>query len=468
MVKCQIVLWIFVAALIGLVGCGKSGKSKIKPIPTAPSPERIVIQPKPNVTAPTIATEKLLQKRPPLRVPAPDQLPQLITNNPKGLPNLRMIKVQRGETPGLIAAFANVKLGQLLKWNKLTLKSKIRIGQELTLVLDDEQMSIFTQRRRGHHQGRQDRFFAQFKVDTLNVYVVRKGDSASKIAHKFDKVPLWILKKFNKNKDLKRLVVGQTLFIPHLMPTGRARIMAKRRSQLPVDANYTGLIIRVKPRENLAMYAKWAGLNGRVLLRVNRLQPGYPVTIGQRFMLPLNDRAVNRFLARRIAYHGLRQRQLGPKRSIKIAQRYQRTVKFYQDQERLQKRLVQREKRDRIKKRKRELERPRRRVRSRFRQEPLQPPVSVSVRFPKSRLHRIVEGERKIKRLRQLSRSDSKRVRRVVKVRLAKGDTVWLLATKKYHSSLELVRKYNQGKNLDRLQIGETINIPILAKSKRR
>ncbi|MCA9522615.1 MAG: LysM peptidoglycan-binding domain-containing protein [Myxococcales bacterium] len=379
------------------------------------------------------------------------------------LPNLRIIRVKRGETPGLLASWSHVSVADLERWNKLKKRGHLRIGQELTLVFDEEQWAVFKQKRAEFHKSKEDRFFEEHKVDTLNVYTVKKGDSLSRIAYKYGKIPLWVIKKFNKDRDLKRLTIGQTIFVPQLVAVKTSdRLNRVRQENMPPQANYTGLFVRVKARESMDLYARWSGLAARTIWQINRLKKGTPLLTGQRLMLPLTDRGVNAFIARRMAFHQLRKDQLSRPKSLRLAQRYTRASRFFLDEEKRKQRREKEELKQRHKTRKLGKHKIDKRTVNR---EPLQQLVKRRhKRKSVTPLRRVrVSPKKKAPSKKGRTMLAKNNVRRVIKYKMNKGDSAWRLATKKYRIPLDLLKKYNRDKNLDRLREGEVINIPILA-----
>lgn len=102
-----------------------------------------------------------------------------------------LYKVRRGDSLSKIARRYSVSLKSLAKWNRLSTRSIIHPGKRL---------AIWT---RSHHRKRSSTY-------RYRRYTVRKGDSLSRIARRFN-VSVADLRKWNKPKLGKYLIPGQKI-----------------------------------------------------------------------------------------------------------------------------------------------------------------------------------------------------------------------------------------------------------------
>ncbi|MGR9106785.1 MAG: LysM peptidoglycan-binding domain-containing protein [Gammaproteobacteria bacterium] len=100
--------------------------------------------------------------------------------------------VRRGDTLASIARRHGVSLGTLAKWNRINPRSVLRYGKRLTIWA-------------GHAPGRK-----KTAAYGLRSYTVRKGDSLTQIARRFN-VSVADLRKWNHLKPKKYIVPGQRI-----------------------------------------------------------------------------------------------------------------------------------------------------------------------------------------------------------------------------------------------------------------
>ncbi|MDX9722984.1 MAG: penicillin-insensitive murein endopeptidase [Myxococcota bacterium] len=108
-------------------------------------------------------------------------------------------EVKKGETLGAIAKKYGVGVKDLVRWNKLANADKLKIGQKLKVRTVTESTSSTS---------------TSVSRDRQVIYVVRKGDTLSKIA-KANKVSAEQLQKWNRalRKNPDKLKVGQKITI---------------------------------------------------------------------------------------------------------------------------------------------------------------------------------------------------------------------------------------------------------------
>jgi LysM repeat protein len=113
-------------------------------------------------------------------------------------------KVAKGETPGKIAAQYGVKTQDLLSWNKLTAKSIIRVGQELTI-----QRAAKTASKRDSSK---DVTVAKAQSSTPVLHKVTAGQNPTSIARKYG-VSVNDLFKWNNWSNKHVLKIGDEVKI---------------------------------------------------------------------------------------------------------------------------------------------------------------------------------------------------------------------------------------------------------------
>jgi membrane-bound lytic murein transglycosylase D len=127
--------------------------------------------------------------------------------------NQRVI-VDADETLGHFADWLEITPQRLLTLNKLTRRRPIQAGQTLRLDFSKVTPDVFQQRRLEYHKGIEEDFFGSFRVTTTLEHTLRSGDTLWLLSHKKYAVPTWLIRRYNPDIDLAKLVPGTVLVIP--------------------------------------------------------------------------------------------------------------------------------------------------------------------------------------------------------------------------------------------------------------
>jgi len=141
--------------------------------------------------------------------------------------NLRIERevVERGEPIGIIRVEAEETLGHYAEWlgiptQKLRHLNDFRYGrvlqlhQEVRIPLSEVSREQFEEARFEYHQKLQEDFLSAYRIDTVQIYRVKKGDSIWTLCNEVFKMPLWLIKKYNPEVDFSDLRRSQKLMIP--------------------------------------------------------------------------------------------------------------------------------------------------------------------------------------------------------------------------------------------------------------
>ncbi|MGD8991254.1 MAG: LysM peptidoglycan-binding domain-containing protein [Desulfobacterales bacterium] len=124
------------------------------------------------------------------------------------------IQVEVEETLGHYAEWLQVSASELRRLNGLRFGRPLRINQSLKIPLRRVTKDDFEEKRFEFHKKLAEDFFASFRIEKVETYTVRRGDSIWTISkEKFD-VPLWLIKKYNAHLDFSALHPAQELSIP--------------------------------------------------------------------------------------------------------------------------------------------------------------------------------------------------------------------------------------------------------------
>ncbi|MGD9051499.1 MAG: LysM peptidoglycan-binding domain-containing protein [Desulfobacterales bacterium] len=171
----------------------------------------------------------LLQMRAQKRrsAPKPQLPPEAILNADivQGQLAIKRIKTDKGRSIGSIQVEVEETLGHYAEWlevpaseirrlNGLRFGRPLRINQSIKIPLRRVTKEDFEEKRFEFHKELAEDFFASFRVEKVETYTVRRGDSIWTISkEKFD-VPLWLIKKYNAHLDFNALHPAQKLNIP--------------------------------------------------------------------------------------------------------------------------------------------------------------------------------------------------------------------------------------------------------------
>ncbi len=132
-------------------------------------------------------------------------------------PENGQVKVEPDETLGHFAEWLEVPARKLRAINRLDYDQPIRIEQPLWLTFERVTPEEFQRRRLEYHQTIEEDFYRNYRVVGENVYNVRRGENIWLICNRVFEIPYWLVKKYNSNTDLLRLVGGQELVIPSVV-----------------------------------------------------------------------------------------------------------------------------------------------------------------------------------------------------------------------------------------------------------
>ncbi|MBW1698574.1 MAG: transglycosylase SLT domain-containing protein [Deltaproteobacteria bacterium] len=134
----------------------------------------------------------------------------------KGGQHIGIIKVAVEETLGHYADWLKVPAREIRRINGLRYGKKLHIHQKLKIPLYRVSKEIFEEKRIEYHKEISEDFFSAYKVETLKIYYIKKGDNFWKLCREVFEVPLWLVQNYNANVDLNDLRMSQPIRIPVL------------------------------------------------------------------------------------------------------------------------------------------------------------------------------------------------------------------------------------------------------------
>ncbi|MDR1890598.1 MAG: LysM peptidoglycan-binding domain-containing protein [Puniceicoccales bacterium] len=177
-------------------------------------------------------------------------------------PTYEIYVVQKGDTIYGIARKVKMSPATLMAINGLHKDSKLMIGQRLKL--ENDKVSI-----------------KQSSVTTAKttVYIVKGGDSLSKIAHMYG-ITIKSLKEIN-NLSSDKLIIGQKLTIPGTTIKNPNPNSTKFQGGLDNDGKYV-----VKQGDSLTLIAKHFGVKQSALQEINNISDPNKLRVGQKLTIP--------------------------------------------------------------------------------------------------------------------------------------------------------------------------------------
>lgn len=185
--------------------------------------------------------------------------PEKIAAPPKTAQTPRKHVVKRGEIPSVIAQRYGVSTKAIMEANKLSNGRSLKVGQALTIPAYGDLA-----------QHEESSFGSPLEV--FQIYEVKQGDVASKIAGKFG-ISVVTLMKVNNLGTNHSLRAGQKLRIP---PTSKPAVQKQTKSKY----------YQVKPGDSVWVIAGRLDVPAQRLLDVNGLNPKSVLRVGQKLSIP--------------------------------------------------------------------------------------------------------------------------------------------------------------------------------------
>jgi membrane-bound lytic murein transglycosylase D len=129
------------------------------------------------------------------------------------------IQVQALETLGHYADWLEIPTQRLRDLNSLSFREAVVIGQMLTLDFGRVDPPTFEQRRGAFHEQQQGEFFAAYQIADIESHTVKSGESLWVLAARTYKVPVWLLRQYNPDLNLDRVIPGTVVKFPRLKKT---------------------------------------------------------------------------------------------------------------------------------------------------------------------------------------------------------------------------------------------------------
>ena len=125
-----------------------------------------------------------------------------------------VIQVEPEETLGHYADWLQIETQKIRRLNGFSYARNILVGQRIRIPLDNISGEIFEEKRYEYHKEMEEDFFAAYRVEKTEKYVIRRGDSLWVLCNEKFEIPFWLMKKYNPGIDFNRLARSAKLAIP--------------------------------------------------------------------------------------------------------------------------------------------------------------------------------------------------------------------------------------------------------------
>ncbi|HBW82968.1 MAG TPA: hypothetical protein DEF79_02885 [Gammaproteobacteria bacterium] len=126
------------------------------------------------------------------------------------------IEIQASETLGHYADWLGIRAWDIRRLNNMMFRDPVIIGDRLRLDFSQVSIAEFERARRKFHSTLQQEFFASYRIQNVETYVVRRGDNISTIARNRYSAPIWLVRQYNPELDFNRIQIGQSIVVPLL------------------------------------------------------------------------------------------------------------------------------------------------------------------------------------------------------------------------------------------------------------
>ncbi len=123
------------------------------------------------------------------------------------------ISVQVAETLGHYADWLGIPTQSIRDINRLKFGKVIKFNQKIKIPLKGISKNDFEEKRFEFHKEMEEDFFESFKIEEVNQYIVKKGDSVWSLYQNVFDIPFWLLAKYNNGMNFDNLKYGQKISV---------------------------------------------------------------------------------------------------------------------------------------------------------------------------------------------------------------------------------------------------------------
>jgi hypothetical protein len=107
-----------------------------------------------------------------------------------------------------------VSQGQIRRINGIRSNSQVRMGKRIQVSFQQVPKNDFLERRVTYHKNIEKTFFDKFTISEVKRHKLMPGENVWTLVMRTYKVPFWLMRQYNTDKNLRRLKPGVELAIP--------------------------------------------------------------------------------------------------------------------------------------------------------------------------------------------------------------------------------------------------------------
>lgn len=128
----------------------------------------------------------------------------------------KTIEVQAAETLGHYAEWLQLRASDLRRINRMRYGKHVVVGKRLKLKFTKVTPEEFEEQRIAYHRALQEEFFEQYQITGSDKHKIRRGQSVWKLTKRTYKIPLWLLRQYNPDLDMNRVIPGTIITFPKI------------------------------------------------------------------------------------------------------------------------------------------------------------------------------------------------------------------------------------------------------------
>jgi hypothetical protein len=140
---------------------------------------------------------------------------QVVAAEARALGGQYVVQVGSGESLALYAKWLGAIPDDIAKLNGLDPYGKLAVGQSLKLDLGTSTAEKFEAARKGWRDGQVHAWVKQRGgVHKVEAYQIKRGDTVLGVARRNGRIPHWVMKHYNPERNLDQVAVGDTIKVP--------------------------------------------------------------------------------------------------------------------------------------------------------------------------------------------------------------------------------------------------------------
>jgi membrane-bound lytic murein transglycosylase D len=124
------------------------------------------------------------------------------------------------ETLGHYADWLDLPTKKIRKLNGFRHGRVLRINESVKIPLKKKSKEIFKEKRFEYHKEIVEDFFDAYRVEDIEIYKIKNGDTMWKICNEIFEVPLWLIIKYNPGINFSTLRPANQILVPIVEKNG--------------------------------------------------------------------------------------------------------------------------------------------------------------------------------------------------------------------------------------------------------